>query len=77
MLTKTLPAAQFKKFLDIIGAEAPCPFEDVLTESKVQICEVDLVNSHFRSDAELRVRIDDHSGSMGVEPYLGYKMRAM
>ena len=47
MLTKTLPAAQFKKCLDIIGAKGPCPFEAVLTESKVEICEVDLVNSLF------------------------------
>ena len=29
------------------------------------------------TDAELRVGIDDRSGSMGVEPYLGYEMRAM
>ena len=28
-------------------------------------------------DAELRVEIDDRSGSVGEEPYLGYEMRAM
>ena len=28
-------------------------------------------------DAELWVRIDDRSGSMGAEPYLGSDMRAM
>ena len=34
-------------------------------------------NDEFHVDAELRVEIDNHSGSMGVEPYLGYEMRAM
>ena len=28
-------------------------------------------------DAELRVGIDDRSGSMGAEPYLGSDMRAI
>ena len=28
-------------------------------------------------DVELRVGIDDRSGSMGAKPYLGYDMRAM
>ena len=39
MLTKTLPAAKFKKCLDIIGAKRPSPFEAMLTKPKVEIFE--------------------------------------
>ena len=39
MLTKTLPAAKFKKCLDIIGAKGPSPFEAMLTKPKVEIFE--------------------------------------
>ena len=39
MLTKTLPAAKFKKCLNIIGAKGPSPFEAMLTKPKVEIFE--------------------------------------
>ena len=56
----------------------PVTFDDTNEAYVKLIYEVlSCLKSSIHNDAELRVKIDDRSGSMGSELYLGYEMRAM